>query len=188
MPVSHLALISLHCAYSISSCCWNFHCLCPMLWAPGVALRCWAVDLAEKVWEGEDIWTLERCQLITRGLQHPSPLSHIDTAHIGQTEKHVGSASLPLPGTKAVPHHPWVDVPHPSQTVYCSQCAALAACIYVWAAAVALMAVSTALPLDRGSYFHMGWGTVMRRAYLMLCNAILKLLQSHFLSPFRQER
>lgn len=29
---------------------------------------------------------------------------------------------------------------------------------YVWAAAVALMAVSTALPLDRGSYFHMGWG------------------------------
>lgn len=53
-----------------------------MLWAPGVVPRCWAVDLAEKVWKGEDVHTLERCQLITRGLKHPSPLSDVDSAHM----------------------------------------------------------------------------------------------------------
>lgn len=177
MPVSHLACISLHCAYSISSCCWNFHLLCPMLWAPGVALRCWAVDLAEKVWEGEDIQTLERCQLITRSLQHPS---RIDTAHKGQTE-YMGSASFPLPGTKAVPHHPWMDVPRPSQTMYCSLCAALAACICVSSSCSFDGSIDCPSP---GSWIILPYG--MRDegwAYLILCNAILKLLQSCLLLP-----
>lgn len=118
MPVSHLPRISLHCAYSISCCCF----------APCYGHLEFSEMLSSgSCWKGLERW----------GCSHSGevPLDHQGVAasftsltrwfcsYVGIPSfprwfcSYVGIPSFPLLGAKAIPP-PFLGVPHPSQTFY----------------------------------------------------------------------